>query len=260
MRITLLGTGTSTGIPIIGCPCRVCTSSDPRDKRLRCSCWIEVDGVSLVIDTGPDFREQALRQSILHLDAVLFTHHHFDHTAGLGDVRPYFFPNRSSLPCYASSETATVLRRMYHYIFVDGTYPGVPNLQLQEIAQPFSVQSRYAKDASVEVLPIPAFHGELPVFGYRIGQFAYLTDVSFIPEASLARLRGLDVLILDGLRHKAHHSHYTIAQAKDVAQQIGAEQTYLTHMSHDILHAETDLMLPDSIRLGYDGLSLDLAS
>jgi len=149
---------------------------------------------------------------------------------------------------------------MYHYIFVDGSYPGVPNLQLREIEEPFSVQSRYTSNAVAQVTPIPALHGELPILGYRIGRFAYLTDISFIPEASLALLRDLDVLILDGLRHKPHHSHFTIAQAVEVAQQIGAHQTFLTHMSHDILHAETDATLPDGIRLGYDGLSLDLAS
>lgn len=260
MRITLLGTGTSTGLPIIGCTCRVCTSSDAHDQRTRCACWIEVNGLSLVIDTGPDFRMQALHAGISHLDAILFTHHHFDHVSGLDDVRPFLFRNRRAIPCYAPPETVVVLRRMYHYIFVDGSYPGVPNLDLREVKAPFAITSRYENDTTTPITPIEVFHGEMPILGYRIGRFAYLTDTSFIPETSIPLLQDLDVLILDGLRHKPHHSHYTIEEATLVAQRLGARETYLIHMSHDILHAETDALLPEGVALGYDGLTIDIAS
>ncbi len=256
LKAVLLGTGTSTGVPVIGCTCRVCTSPDERDKRLRCSCLIRVHGLTLVIDTGPDFRTQALRAGLHRLDAVLFTHYHFDHVVGLDDVRPFFRTNKRPIPCYASPDTARVLRRVFMYIFEDGSYPGVPRLTLHEITQPFQVHGRYDASRSVTIIPIPARHGTLPVLGYRIGKFAYLTDTSFIPETSYPLLRDLEVLVLDALRYKPHPAHFSIDQAIEVAQRIGAGETYFVHMTHDILHEEVEARLPEGIHLAYDMLEL----
>ena len=255
VRVTLLGTGTSTGIPVIGCACRVCRSPDARDARTRCACYVEAGGVHLVIDTGPDLRRQALREGIARVDAVLFTHHHFDHIAGLDDLRPFLFDNRTPIPCYARPNTADVLRDMFRYIFDDGSYPGVPQLDLRPVGGPFRVRSRYDAARSALVEPVDVFHGDLPLYGYRIGRFAYLTDTSRIPEASFARLHDLDVLVLDALRHKPHETHFTIEEAVEVARRIGARQTYFVHMTHSVLHAEEDACLPAGINLGYDGLS-----
>lgn len=257
VRVTLLGTGTSTGVPVIGCRCRVCTSPDPRDRRLRCSAHVEAGGVSLIIDTGPDFRRQALRARIRRVDAVLFTHAHFDHVVGLDDLRPYFFRNKADIPCYARENTAEVLMRMFQYIFVDGTYPGVPLLTLQEVAEPFEVRSREDSGRRTLVTPIDVRHGELPLFGYRIGRFAYVTDTNFIPESSFDLLRDLDVLVLDALRREGHPTHYTIDEAVAVARRIGAAQTYLIHMTHSVLHAEENGRLPRGVELGYDGLAFE---
>jgi len=260
MRVTLLGTGTSTGVPVIGCSCRVCRSPDARDRRTRCACHIETGGLSLLIDTGPDFRLQALRERIDRIDAVLFTHHHFDHIAGLDDLRPYFFEIRTPMPCYARPNTAAVLRRMFRYIFEsDGSYPGVPRLELCAVEAAFDVESRYKPRPPVRVVPIEVVHGTMPMFGYRVGRFAYLTDTNHIPEASYRLLDDLDVLVLDALRHEKHPTHFTISEAVAVARRIGARQTYLTHLTHSILHAEDDARLPDGIALGYDGLSFEVS-
>ena len=260
LRVTLLGTGTSTGIPVVGCGCRVCTSADPRDQRLRCAAYVvaetEAGPVHLVIDTGPDFRQQALRFGIEAVDAVLVTHHHFDHVVGLDDLRPFFFRNRQPIPVYAPSNTAAVLREMFGYIFRDGTYPGIAKLELHEMTAPRTVASREESGAAVEVMPIPAFHGTLPVYGYRIGRFAYLTDVSALPDESLVLLDDLDVLVLDALRHEPHPTHFTIEEAVAMAQRIGARATYFIHMTHSLLHAETNAALPEGIHLAYDGLQL----
>lgn len=260
MRVTLLGTGTSTGVPVIGCSCRVCCSPDPRDRRTRCACHIDVGGLSLIIDTGPDFRQQALREQIDRVDAVLLTHHHSDHVVGLDDLRPYYFGNRSPIPCYAHPETAAVLRSMFKYIFCDGTYPGVPQLELHEVEASFEVPGRYEPGLPVCVEPIDVYHGALPLYGYRLGRFAYLTDTSSIPEHSYAQLEDLDVLVLDALRHKAHPAHFSFEQAVEEARRIGARQTYFIHMAHSILHAEENARLPDGMALGYDGLSFEIAS
>ncbi|MEM1094325.1 MAG: MBL fold metallo-hydrolase [Bacteroidota bacterium] len=259
LRVTLLGTGTSTGVPVIGCDCRVCTSPDPRDKRSRCACYIEADGVGIVIDTGPDFRMQALSAGIETVDAILITHHHFDHVVGLDDVRPYLFRNRTAIPCYAQAETEAVLRDMFKYIFRDGTYPGVPRLTLTGVLpEPFEVTSRTDSTKRVTVQPIPAMHGALPLYGYRVGNVAYMTDTSAIPEASYALLDGVEVLVLDALRHRPHHSHFSIDEAIAAAARVGAKQTYFIHMTHELLHAEADAALPEGINLGYDGLRFRL--
>ncbi len=257
MKVTLLGTGTSTGIPVIGCRCRVCTSTDPRDERTRCACRIDAGGVHIVIDTGPDFRRQALREGIDHVDAVLFTHHHFDHVAGLDDLRPFFFRNRRPIPCYARINTVEVLLAMFRYIFEDGSYPGVPDLTLAEISGPFDVVSRAAPELRTRVVPIDVFHGDLPMFGYRIGRFAYLTDTNHLPEASYPLLGDLDVLVLDALREEHHPTHFSIDEAVAVARRIGADKTFFVHMTHSILHAEVDERLPEGMYLGYDGLTFE---
>ena len=260
LRVTLLGTGTSTGVPVIGCDCRVCQSADSHDKRLRCACLIEAAGQHLLIDAGPDFREQALRLGLTRLDAVFFTHHHFDHVIGLDDLRPFFFENKRPLLCYAPPNTAEVLRTMFPYIFVHDHYKAAPKLTLREIDGPFTTHSRYpdAPSGPLEVTPVPLFHGEMPILGYRIGRFAYLTDTSRIPEPSFAHLSGLDVLVLDALRHRPHATHFTIEEAVAVAQRIGARQTYLIHLTHDVLHAEENARLPSGIQLAHDGLSFDV--
>jgi phosphoribosyl 1,2-cyclic phosphate phosphodiesterase len=260
ISVTLLGTGTSTGVPVIGCRCRVCVSSDSRDRRTRCACMIRANGVTIIVDTGPDFRRQALRESICHVDAVLFTHHHFDHIVGLDDLRPYFFRNRAPIPCYARTNTAAVLRSMFRYIFSDGTYPGVPNLRLHTVADPFEVVSREDSGRSVTVVPIEVMHGALPLFGYRVGRFAYLTDTNHIPESSFERLQDLDVLVLDALREDVHPTHFTLDQAVETARRIGARQTYFIHMTHSVLHVPVDARLPDGINLAYDGLSFSTAA
>jgi phosphoribosyl 1,2-cyclic phosphate phosphodiesterase len=236
----------------------VCTSDDPRDARTRCAAHVEVateaGPLHLVIDTGPDFRQQALRHGIPRVDAVLFTHHHFDHVVGIDDLRPYFFGNRAPIPCYADAATAGVLREMFRYIF-DQTYPGASLLELHAVDGPFTVGGRYGAGADVEVTPLRAFHGDLPVFGYRIGRFAYLTDVNRIPDETFGRLGGLDVLVLDGLRRTPHPTHFSLDEAVAAAERIGARQTYFVHMTHSVLHAEEDARLPDHVALGYDGLS-----
>lgn len=259
LRVTLLGTGTSTGIPVIGCTCRVCRSTDIRDHRLRCACHIEIAGVHLLIDAGPDLRTQALRAGLHRVDAVLLTHHHFDHVVGLDDLRPFFFDNAAPIPCYARPDTADVVRDMFRYIFEERSYPGVANLRMIPVEAPFDVASRYDLTRSIRVTPIEAFHGKLPLYGYRIGRFAYLTDTSHIPPDSLSQLQGLDVLVLDALRHEPHPSHFTLDQAINMAHAIGARQTYFIHMTHHILHAEEDARLPQGMALAYDGLTLNIA-
>lgn len=250
----LLGTGTSTGVPVIGCRCPVCTSDDPRDRRTRCSCYLEANGVHLLVDAGPDFRQQALKHEIADVDAVLITHHHFDHVAGLDDLRPYLFEGRPPIPCFALADSARVLSTMFAYIFADGSYPGVPRLVLHEVMGPFEVISRSDPARSVVVTPIKAWHGEMQVLGYRIGDFAYLTDVSNVPVSSQDLLQGLDILVLDALRDKPHPMHLTIQDSVVLARRIDARQTWFIHMSHDISHAELSSRLPVGIDAGYDGL------
>jgi phosphoribosyl 1,2-cyclic phosphate phosphodiesterase len=214
--------------------------------------------VHLVIDTGPDFRQQALRYGVEAVDAVLVTHHHFDHIVGLDDLRPFFFGNRRAIPVYAPPKTADVLGDMFAYIFRDGSYPGIAKLRLRAVEAPFEAASR-AHAGRVAVTPVPALHGGLPVHGYRVGRFAYLTDVNAIPEASLALLEGLDVLVLDALRWEPHPTHFSIEEAVGVAGRIGARATYFVHMTHSVLHAETDARLPEGMHLAHDGLVLEAA-
>jgi phosphoribosyl 1,2-cyclic phosphate phosphodiesterase len=251
MTITLLGTGTSTGVPMIGCDCAVCRSVDFRDKRLRTSVHIAVGGQSLVIDTGPDFRQQMLRLAPPRLDAVLFTHEHKDHTAGLDDIRAFNYRQQGDIPVYARASVLEQLRREFAYVFAERKYPGIPQVQIHEITDnPFIINS-------VEIIPINVLHHRLPVFGFRIGDFTYLTDLNHISESEMDKVRGSKVLVLDALQRSEHTAHYTLPQAVAVAEQIGADRTYFTHISHRMgLHHDVERELPPHIRLGYDGMEI----
>ena len=256
-QLTFLGTGTSMGVPTLGCDCAVCTSVDPRDRRLRPSLLVrwrdEGRDRVVVIDTGPDFREQALRNAIDRVDAVIYTHGHADHILGLDDLRPLsFIVNRESgpVPLYASQEAADVLTRIYDYVFSPkATYPTRPRVQLKPIGERVTVHG-------VDFIPVPVMHGQLNILGFRFGRVAYLTDVNTIPESSFALIEGLDHLIISALRHKPHPSHATLDQAVEWARRIGAKQTWFTHMSHELGHEETNRMLPAGIELAYDGLTI----
>ncbi|WP_420455043.1 MBL fold metallo-hydrolase [Rubrivirga sp.] len=264
LTVTLLGTGTSTGVPVLGCRCAVCTSADPRDARLRTSAHVvaHADGgdVHLQIDAGPDFRTQALRAGVTAVDALVVTHEHFDHIVGLDDLRPLFFQNRAPIPVFALPRTAVALGQMFRYIF-DRTYPGASLLDLHPVDGPFRVVSREpGVGAAVDVVPIRAPHGSFEVLGVRIGGFAYLTDAGAVPDAARETLAGVDVLVLDGLRPEPHPTHLTFAEAAAVAESVGARETWLVHVTHAVPHAEADAMLPDGVRLAYDGLVLEVAA
>ncbi len=250
MTVQILGSGTSMGVPVAGCDCPVCRSPNPKDKRLRTSAYIRVDEVEILIDTSIDYRQQMLRAGIRRLDAVLYTHHHVDHILGMDDLRSFNFLNHTTIPLYATAETIRHLKRVFRYAF-DGKAcaSAVPQLTLHEIDE----RVFYVK--GVEVIPIPLYHGELPILGFRIGDFAYCTDASKIPEASYERLKNLKVLILNALRYKPHPTHFNIDQAVEEARKIGAEQTYLTHLSHKVLHDEAEARLPEGIHLAFDGLT-----
>jgi phosphoribosyl 1,2-cyclic phosphate phosphodiesterase len=253
VKITFLGTGTSSGIPLIGCQCDVCKSSDEKDKRLRVSVHIEINNKSFVIDTGPDFRQQMLRANINRLDAVLFTHEHKDHTAGLDDVRAYNFLQHCEMPVYGRAQVLEQLKAEFAYAFAEKKYVGIPLIRLHEITnQVFDIEG-------ISFQPIDVMHHRLPVFGYRIGNFAYITDVNFISELESKKLKNLDVLVLGALQIQSHPSHYTLEQAIEVAQRINAKQTYFTHLSHKMgTHATVSKILPPTIQLAYDGLQVSL--
>jgi len=214
--------------------------------------------MGILIDTGPDFRRQALREELGRIDAVCYTHHHFDHVVGLDDLRPFFFENTQVMPCYMHPDTASILRDNYDYIFGADPYPGAANVAIEEVTGPFTVPSRYNDAPPVPVDPLLLYHGRTPVYGYRIGSFAYLTDVSRIPDETFPLLADLDVLVLDGLRQTPHPTHFSLNEAVAAAERIGARRTYFVHMTHSVLHAEEDALLPDGIALGYDGLSFTL--
>jgi phosphoribosyl 1,2-cyclic phosphate phosphodiesterase len=256
--LTFLGTGTSMGVPTLGCSCAVCTSADPRDRRLRPSVlvrWLGPDGRQrvVVIDTGPDFREQALRLSLTRIDAVFYTHAHADHILGLDDLRPLSFASYRAggpIPLYASADTASVLERIYEYTFSPhATYPNRARVKLRPLSPVTAVHG-------VEFVHVPVMHGEMPIAGFRFGSAAYLTDVSAIPEESFALLHGLDHLVISALRHKPHPSHATVEQSLNWARRIGARNTWFTHIAHDLGHEETNRALPDGVKLAHDGLEI----
>ncbi len=252
MRLTFLGTGTSTGVPTITCRCKVCTSTDPRDQRTRPSLLVEFDGRVVLIDTTPDFRQQALREKMERLDAVVFTHGHADHVLGLDDTRVFYFRQQVPLPVWADQRSMETLRTIFTYIF-NGThkYGGVGKLDPHLIEGPFELWG-------LRMIPVPVLHGDLPVLGFRFGQAAYVTDFSTIPETSLPLLEGLDVLVLDALRHKPHPTHSNLEQSLALVERLKPRQALFTHIAHELGHEETNALLPPHVRLAYDGQRVEL--
>lgn len=253
MKVTFLGTGTSQGIPVIGCQCPVCQSTNSKDTRLRSSVFIETDSANLVIDTGPDFRQQMLNNKIRKVDAVLFTHGHKDHTAGFDDIRAFNYITRKAMDVYADKRVEEVLKRDFFYCFDDFKYPGVPDLDLHI----FDNENFYVNEQLI--VPVSVLHYKLPVFGFRVNDFTYITDANSIAEEEKEKIRGSKVLVLNALRRESHISHFTLDEAVDMAQELGVEQTYLTHLSHQMgLHDEVDNELPAGVNIAYDGLTIEL--
>lgn len=253
LKITFLGTGTSSGVPLIGCDCAVCTSADPKDNRLRSSILVESATTTLVVDTGPDFRYQMLREKVKKLDAVVFTHPHRDHMAGLDDVRAYNFFQKMPIDIYADSLMESAIRRDFYYAFADTRYPGIPELNLISISdEPFIV-------GDIPVIPVKVWHMKMPVLGFRFGSFTYITDANRIEEEEKNKIRGSEILVLNALRKQQHISHFTLGEAVDMVQELRVPVGYFTHMSHQIgLHADIEAELPDTIHLAWDGLVLNL--
>ena len=253
MRITFLGTGTSHGVPMIGCGCATCRSTDARDTRLRPSIYVETPGARVLVDAGPDLRAQALRHRISRVDAILFTHGHADHILGMDDVRRFNALMNGAMPCYGDAVTLEDIRRMFSYVFDVATPKGggLPQLDLRHVDGPLRI-------ADLDITPVPVHHGSRPILGFRFGRFAYLTDCNRIDDGSWPLLEGLDVLVLDALRIRPHPTHFSLDEAVAAAARIGANRTFFTHMCHDLLHAPTDARLPPGMALAYDGLVLEL--
>lgn len=251
MKVTFLGTGTSQGVPVIGCTCEVCRSLDFRDKRLRSSIFIEIDGRNFIIDTGPDFRQQMLREQVKRIDAVVFTHAHRDHTAGLDDVRAFNFLQEMDMPVYGTEQVLDQLKVEYAYAFAKEFYPGIPRLSLHQIDnEPFAVND-------IAFLPLPVMHLKLPVLGFRVENFSYITDANYIPPETIERLKGTEILVLNALQREEHVSHFNLSQALEMVDIIKPEKTYLTHISHKLgLHADVEKELPDEVSLAFDGLQI----
>ena len=264
IRVTVLGSGTSHGVPAIGCDCEVCRSADPRDTRTRPSILIQIPGTdphpfadavrSILIDTSTDLRTQAIANDVRRVDAILFTHTHADHVFGIDDVRRFNQMQKTAIPCFADAETVGALRKMFAYIFEPPKQQGggLPRLSLFPIAGPFTL-------GGLDIIPVPLFHGVLPVLGFRVGSFAYLTDCNRVPDASIELLSGVRTLIIDALRHRPHSTHFSVNEAIEMAARIGATRTYFTHICHDLPHAATCASLPPGVELAYDGLVLEIA-
>jgi len=253
VTITLLGTGTSQGVPVIACDCEVCTSADPKDKRLRSSVMVEVDDKVVVIDSGPDFRYQMLREKVKRLDAIIFTHEHKDHVAGMDDIRAFNYRQQSAIDIYATERVQTALKREFAYVFHDFKYPGVPQVNLLTITNGiFEVKG-------IPIIPIEVLHYKLPVLGFRIGDFTYITDAKTIAPEEREKIVGSKILVINALQRDKHISHFTLEEAVAFAQEMGAGQTYFTHISHKLgKHADVSLELPPNIHLAYDGLTFEL--
>lgn len=255
IKVTFLGTGTSTGVPMIGCDCEVCLSADKKDKRLRSSILVQSAATTLVVDTGPDFRYQMLRHQVKKLDAVLFTHPHKDHLAGLDDIRAFNYFMKKPVEIYADSLTEEAVRRDFHYAFSDTKYPGIPELNLHTIAlEPFVA-------GDIPVIPVLVWHLKMPVLGFRFGHFTYITDANHIDEAEKDKIRGSRVLVLNALRRQKHISHFTLGEAEDLVKELQVPEAWFTHISHQLgLHAETDAGLSPGVHLAYDGLQLTISN
>lgn len=254
MRITFLGTGTSQGVPVIACECAVCASRDRHDKRLRVSVLVEKAGKSIVIDSGPDFRYQMLRAGVKRLDAILYTHEHKDHVAGLDDIRAFNHKQHSEIDIYADKRVQEALKKEFHYIFSGNNYPGIPRLKLNTIedGQAFEV-------CGIPIIPISVIHFKLPVFGFRIGDFTYITDAKTISDEEKLKIKGSKILVINALQKEKHISHFTLEEALEFAAEINAEKTYLTHISHNLgTYRKISKELPKGVFLAYDGLVLEL--
>ena len=253
MRITFLGTGTSCGVPVIGCQCKVCQSTDPKDKRLRCSILVETDSTRILVDAGPDFRQQILPQPFRRIDAILVTHSHYDHMGGMDDIRPYC--QFGEMNVYADAIARKGMLEMLPYCFAEHRYPGVPQIGLHEICagNPFTI-------GDISVMPIRVMHGKLPILGFRFGTFAYITDMKYIEDDQMPLLEGVEALCVNALRFdKPHHSHQLVDDAIAFARRVGAKRTLLTHMCHDVgLHEEVNKILPEGIELAFDGQVLEI--
>jgi phosphoribosyl 1,2-cyclic phosphate phosphodiesterase len=251
LKITFLGTGTSQGVPVITCNCEVCQSDDHRNNRLRVSILIETADKTIVIDSGPDFRYQMLRAKVKDLDAILFTHEHKDHVAGLDDIRPFNYLLHKDIDIYATDRVQDALKREFSYIFSEVKYPGLPQIELHTIDQdPFFI-------GQTEIIPLAIMHYKLPILGFRIGDFTYITDAKTVSNETIEKIRGTKILIINALQRQPHISHFTLDEAVEFAQKIGAEQTYFTHISHNLgLHEEVEKELPTGMKLAYDGLTL----
>lgn len=255
MRIVVLGSGTSQGVPIIGCKCKTCLSDNPKDKRLRVSVHITTDtGLKLLIDTSPDFRQQMLTNKITEIDAVLYTHSHIDHIMGLDDIRQINQLHRKKVDVFGNQDTLNYIKKSFSYIFDPNTYKGggIPNINMNVLGlEPFKIKNDL-------IIPIEYNHGPSIVWGYRIGDFAYLTDCSSISEKEFSKMENLKVLIIDALRYRPHPTHLSIDEAVEISKRINAGKTYFTHITHDVLHDEANSMLPDNIEIGYDGLFINI--
>jgi phosphoribosyl 1,2-cyclic phosphate phosphodiesterase len=252
LKITFLGTGTSSGVPMVGCECEVCTSTDKKDNRLRSSILVQSDTTTLVVDTGPDFRYQMLRQQVKHLDAVVFTHPHKDHLAGLDDIKAFNYLAKKPMDIYANSLTEEALRRDFYYAFSDTKYPGIPELNLNTITSEAFVVG------DIPIIPILVWHLKMPVLGFRFGKFTYITDANHIDDAEKEKIKGSEVLVLNALRHKKHISHFTLDEAIAMVEELKVPAGYFTHISHQLgKHSAVEAELPQGIHLAYDGLELN---
>jgi phosphoribosyl 1,2-cyclic phosphate phosphodiesterase len=253
VQVTFLGTGTSQGVPVIACPCEVCQSNNQQDKRTRTSILIEEKEKVIVIDTGPDFRSQMLREKVKQLDAVVFTHEHKDHTAGFDDIRAFNFIGKKKMDVFASARVQEAIKREYAYIFSDFKYPGIPEINL------FLLQNELTTIHGIDFLPIEVLHYKLPVFGFRIGDFTYITDANYISDAETEKIKGSKILVLNALRREPHISHFTFDEALKLIEELKPEKAYLTHISHQLgLHTEVGKELPKGVELAYDGLKIQV--
>jgi len=253
VRLTFLGTGTSQGVPVIACPCPVCQSDQEKDKRLRASVYVEVNGVNILIDAGPDFRQQMLRASVKHLDGILLTHEHKDHIGGLDDVRAFNFVNRRPMDIYAEERVQDALKQEYAYVFAENRYPGVPEMNLFNVdGYPFEING-------VKIIPIRCFHYKMPIYGYRIGDLTYITDANFISEEEKEKIVGSKYIVINALRKQKHISHFTLGEALKLIEEFSPRKAFITHVSHQMgFHADIQAELPRNVAMAYDGLVVEI--